>query len=120
MRSNTFKSVLVRSGFVAVVALAASAASFAQSVNLKAAPTTTTLPDGQVVPMWGYTCTAVAPVTCVAANPSAGTTWSPIVITVPSDTASFAINLTNSLPASLPTSLVIVGQLGGGLGGVPA
>ena len=27
-----------------------------QQVNLTAAPTTTTLPDGQSVPMWGYSC----------------------------------------------------------------
>jgi hypothetical protein len=121
MRSNTFKSALVESGLLAAVLMAASAASFAQSVTLTASSTTTSLPDGQVVPMWGYTCSAVAaPATCVASNPNAGTGWSPVVITVPSGPGSFTINLTNNLPAPLPTSLVIVGQLGGGLGGIPA
>ena len=54
-------------------------------VSLTAAPTTTTLPDGTSVPMWGYTCGAPGSgttATCRAANPAA-TGWSPVVITVP-------------------------------------
>ena len=83
--------------------------------------------------MWGYSCgTAVtgATATCVALNNAvaAGTatvgTWSPVVITVPSGQY-LTISLTNNLtftptgattPNTVPTSLVIVGQLGGGLG----
>src|SRR5262249_40652399 len=44
--------------------------------------------------------------------------WSPIVITVPytGSSTSLSINLTNNLPAPVPTSITIVGQLGGGLG----
>jgi hypothetical protein len=116
MRSNTFKSVLIKSGLAASVLLLASGISFAQSVSLTAARTTTTLPDGSQVPMWGYSCTtAVAPATCAASNTAAGTAWSPVVITAPP--GSLTINLTNSLPAAVPeTSLVIVGQLGAGLG----
>ena len=87
----------------------------AQSINLTATSTSTTMPDGQVVPMWGYTCqgASVAPATCAASNPAAAGAWSPIVITT--TPGSLTINLTNSLPG-VPTSLVIVGQLGGGLG----
>jgi hypothetical protein len=90
----------------------------AQTVSLKAASTFATLPDGQSVPMWGYTCSsaAVAPATCAALNPGASVSgnWSPVVITVPP--GNLTISLQNSLPGTVPTSLVVVGQLGGGLG----
>ncbi|WP_341316742.1 choice-of-anchor Q domain-containing protein [Paraburkholderia sp. IMGN_8] len=122
MRSTQFKATLFdvfKAGVTACILLTASSVSFAQVVNLTAKATTAALPDGQAVPMWGYTCTpaAVAPATCAAANPGAGANWSPVVITVP--TGSLTINLTNSLPGAVPTSLVIVGQLGGGLGEAP-
>jgi hypothetical protein len=120
--NNTFKATLIKSGLAASVLLLASGAANAQ-VALTAQPSTTTLPDGQTVPMWGLACgtvtassgapTAGAP-TCASLNPSAGATaWSPPVITVQTGTP-LQITLTNSLP--VPTSLVIVGQLGGGLG----
>jgi hypothetical protein len=129
MKANTFKAILVKTGFVASILLLTSGVSFAQSVvNLSAAPTQAALPDGQMVPMWGYTCTGTpTSATCAAANPNAGTNWSPVVITVPYNPSgtSLTINLTNSLSFtaglgtnSVPTSLVIVGQLGGGLGDV--
>src|SRR4029077_20077203 len=118
MRFNTSKSLLINSGLAGSVLLLASGASFAQSVSLTAGATTTTLPDGSVVPMWGYSCSAaaVAPATCVSLNTNAAAgTWSPVLITVPP--GNLTISLTNGLPASVPeTSLVIVGQLGGGLG----
>ena len=124
MRSNTLKATLTKTVLAVTVLLLGAGVSFAQTVNLTAAPAGASLPDGQTVPMWGYTCgtgaaAAVAPATCAASNPAAGTTgtiWSPVVITVPP--GSLTINLTNSLPAPLATSLVIVGQLGGGLGDV--
>jgi hypothetical protein len=97
-------------------------AAVAQQVNLTAGPTTATLPDGSVVPMWGYSCGAVvtgSTATCAAANPNAAGSWSPVLITVPTGT-DLTINLTNSLSFSngnrVPTSIMIVGQLGGGLG----
>jgi hypothetical protein len=125
MRTNQFKAILsglVKTGLAASMLVMASGATFAQTVNLKAQALSTRLPDGQVVPMWGYACSAaaVAPATCAAANPSAGADWSPVVITVPP--GNLTINLTNNLPTppgattGVPTSLVIVGQLGGGLG----
>jgi hypothetical protein len=128
MRSNYLKTLQTAVLAVTVLLLGASL-SFAQSsVNLTAGASTANLPDGQAVPMWGYTCTGTPTnATCVAANPNAGTGWSPVVITVPYtaaagvSTTNLTISLTNSLPVppggtGIPTSLVIVGQLGGGLG----
>jgi hypothetical protein len=82
------------------------------------------MPDGNAVQMWGYTCDATQPtgttVTCAALNPGATAgVWSPVLITVPYVSAgtSLTIQLTNNLPTAVAeTSLVIVGQLGGGLG----
>src|SRR5579864_7080844 len=125
MRPNTFKSALIKSGLAASVLLLVSGASYAQTVNLTAAPATSYLPDGSAVPMWGYSCGAAvsgSTTTCAALNPNApaatATTlagWSPVVITVPyvSTGTSLTINLTNSLTFNgnpIPTSLVIVGQ----------
>src|SRR3984957_16925647 len=119
MRTITTKASRFYSSLAASILLVASGASVAQSVvGLTAAPTSTTLPDGQAVPMWGYTCSAtVAPATCVAANPNAGATWSPVVITVPYTGANTSLTINWSFPtSSIPTSLMIVGQVGGGLG----
>jgi hypothetical protein len=153
MRTNTFRAALTKSGLAASILLLASGASYGQTtpqqVGLTAAPTTVTMPDGSVVPMWGYFCgTAVAgsTATCAGLNthaPAATLTspggWSPVVITIPytsttvgtvtTSTTTLQINLANHLtftPATpagsaannIPTSLMIVGQLGGGLGTV--
>src|SRR5712664_4091973 len=132
MRINNFKALLKTAlRVVCILPLAAGVAFGQQVVNLTAGPTSVTLPDGSTVPMWGYSCglpvtTNAAPTaTCAALNPHAplATTttpagWSPVVITVPTGQA-LTITLTNSLSFganSVPTSLVIVGQLGGGLG----
>src|SRR5579864_8087856 len=99
-----------------------------QQINLTAGPTTATMPDGSQVPMWGYSCGAIvtgSAATCAPLNPGAAGGWSPVVITVPTGTG-LTINLTNNLsftPAgstsanTIPTSIMIVGQVGGGLGG---
>src|SRR6059058_3937394 len=137
MRSNNDKSVLKHAGLAASVLLVASGVVFAQQqVNLTAAPATATMPDGTAVPMWGYSCdaTQVAGTTasCTALNKAVAAAaltttplvgvWSPVVITVPTG-QTLQINLTNSLSFAngntVPTSLVIVGQLGGGLGAAP-
>jgi hypothetical protein len=129
MRSNYLKTLKTAVRLAGVLLLGAGLAVAQQQVNLTAGPTTVTLPDGSVVPMWGYFCgTAVSgsTATCAALNPaSVGTTvstWSPVVITVPTG-QTLQINLTNSLAIAsgsgfnnIPTSLTIVGQLGGGLG----
>jgi len=130
----TFKSVLKAAILVAAILLLGADASFAQqTVNLTAAPTIYTAPDGTVIPMWGYFCglgVTGSTANCAALNPgSAATlttpaTWSPVVITVPTGQA-LTVNLTNNLlfvhngsttPNTVPTSIVIVGQVGGGLG----
>src|SRR5215469_11387374 len=140
MRSVNFKPALTRSALAVSVLLVASTAAFGQqTVNLTAGPATTTLPDGSSVPMWGYSCTGVTGTalptgspTCDALNAAAhtglpgsnttsATVWSPIIITVPAGqdltiTLSDNLTFTGTGTNSVPTSLVIVGQLGGGLG----
>ena len=149
IRMNDFKckATLKAAAVISVFLLFAAAAAFGQqTINLSAAPTTTTLPDGTTVPMWGYFCGTAATgatATCNPLNPSSAATaatsttpatpatWSPVLITVPINTAgatSLTINLTNNLSFTptgattantVPTSIVIVGQVGGGLGGAP-
>src|SRR5207237_7828652 len=135
MRFNDLKICLKTAVLLtAVLLLGAGRVVAQQQVNLTAGPTTVTLPDGSVVPMWGYSCgTAVTSSTATCANlnplaPAATTTtpagWSPVMITVPTG-QTLVINLSNNLSFTagtatntVPTSLVIVGQLGGGLGDV--
>src|SRR6266702_2289521 len=126
MRFNYLKTCLKTAVFLtAVLLLGAGVAVAQQQVNLTAGPATVTLPDGSVVPMWGYSCTALAvgvtsTATCANLNPlAAAGTWSPVIITVPTG-QTLQINLTNNLAFlngnTVPTSLTIVGQLGAGLG----
>ena len=123
MRTYIFKAVIKAVLRVACIFPLAAVATFGQQqVNLTAGPSTVTLPDGSSVPMWGYTCTPLASgvtstATCAALNNQTG--WSPVIITIPTG-QDLTVNLTNNLSFmngnSVPTSLVIVGQLGGGLG----
>ncbi|HEX4066537.1 MAG TPA: choice-of-anchor D domain-containing protein [Acidobacteriaceae bacterium] len=136
MQSIKARITMKKAFLTASILLLMSGLAFAQQqVSLTAMPTSTTLPDGTTVPMWGYFCTALpqgttSTATCTALNPSAaiGGNWSPVVITVPTGQG-LQINLTNSLSFAVkdsggntiatnnvPTSLTIVGQLGGGLG----
>src|ERR1700751_5009166 len=122
MRTNNSKSVLRKTGLASALLLTSGLAIGQVQVSLTAGPANAGLPDGSNVPMWGYTC---GPVTgtgasCAKLNPAA-TGWSPVVITVPTGQP-LEVDLKNNLPvppqatAGIPTSLVIVGQLGGGLG----
>src|SRR5271157_318957 len=131
MRTNNFtsKTILKAVARVSAVLLFTAAVGFGQQqVNLTAGPATATLPDGSAVPMWGYSCQPLASgvtssATCAPLNPAATAgTWSPVVITVPTGQA-LTINLTNNLSFTagtgtntIPTSIMIVGQVGGGLG----
>src|SRR6267143_415966 len=128
MRTNNLKVILKAAlRVVCILPFAAAVALGQQTVSLTAGPSTATLPDGSLVPMWGYSCGAAvtgSTATCVPLNTTAAGGWSPVVITVPAG-QSLTVNLTNNLsflPAgrstanTVPTSLVIVGQLGGGLG----
>src|SRR6516165_2161633 len=95
MRTTHFKAnaMMKAAALVASMLLFGVSASFGQqTINLTAAPTTTTLPDGTTVPMWGYFCGAAATgstATCAALNPASvatttkPATWSPVIITVP-------------------------------------
>ena len=217
MRTNNLKATLKAATLVAGLFLAGTTVAFGQQqVNLTAGPAGITTPDGNGVPMWGYTCGALAATvtstaTCAplsgAGSPAAvgalgavavvnggsgytsapgvsisapttlggvtatavaavangqvvsitlmtpgsgytsaptvmlsggggtgaaataGPAWSPVVITVPTGaTGGLQINLTNNLvftpqttgatANSIPTSIMIVGQAGGGLGTV--
>ncbi len=120
MRSTCLTATMKVAVLAASILLLATGLAFAQSVTLTAGPTSITLPDGQVVPMWGYSCGTAVNATCAPLNP-AGAGWSPVVIRVPP--GPLTINLNNNLSFAtgtgtntVPTSLVIVGQLGGGLG----
>jgi Bacterial Ig domain/IPT/TIG domain len=119
MRLNSLKAIAKTAVLGAAVLLLGMGAASAQvTVNLSAGSTSATLPDGTSVPMWGYTCTTANDPNCRALNPNANGSWSPVVITVPTGQA-LTINLTNNLlfnGNNIPTSLVVVGQLGGGIG----
>jgi hypothetical protein len=132
MQTKNFKAMLKSATLVLTILALATVAAFGQQpINLAAAPTTYTAPDGTTIPMWGYFCGAPvsgSTATCAALNP-ASATWSPVVITVPvaapGSATSLTINLTNNLTFTpvgattantIPTSIVIVGQVGGGLG----
>jgi len=131
MRMTYLKSILKAAlQGVTVLLLGAGLAGAQQQVNLLATPSSLTLPDGSTVPMWGYSCGAVvtgSTATCAALN-KAATGWSPVLITVPTGASGgLTISLTNGLtftPAGatkanlIPTSIMIVGQVGGGLGKV--
>jgi hypothetical protein len=129
-RSDTKSPLKLAVLAVNILLLGATAAFAQQQINLTAGPTNLILPDGSSVPMWGYSCGAVvagSTATCAALNANAGGRWSPVVITVPTG-QTLTINLTNNLsftPAgtttanNVPTSIVVVGQIGGGLGSSP-
>ena len=72
-------------------------------IQLTAQRMTTTLRDGTAAPMWGY---------CEGA--SCTTAWAPGPTIIAAAGSSLTIKLTNNLP--VPTSLVILGQTGGGVG----
>src|SRR5215469_1268653 len=122
MHTNHFKAILKSTARVLAILSFATAAYGQQTINLTAAPTSTTMPDGTVVPMWGYSCGGLvtgSTASCAALNPAvaaaqaavaAGTptaaqtalaaAWSPVVITVPAaatGATSLTINLTNNL-----------------------
>jgi hypothetical protein len=124
MRTHTLKAILNSAARAIGLLLFGAVVAFGQQqVNLTAGPATATLPDGKAVPMWGYSCDATQPAstaTCAALKKGVTSSliWSPVVITVPTG-QSLQINLTNNLSFggnSIPTSIMIVGQIGGGLG----
>jgi hypothetical protein len=77
------------------------------TVSLTAQRMSLALPDGNTAPMWGFCTTGLCPA------PVSGQWAQGPTITVPTG-QQLTINLTNTLPT--PTSIVILGQLGAGLG----
>src|SRR5690349_14819324 len=117
MQSTFMKATLNKAALAMTILRLAAAVCAAQTVNLTAGRyTNTVLPDGSTVPGWGFACDAVnlptGNATCGALNKSGA--WAPPVITVPAN-SNLTITLKNTL--TVPTSIVIVGQVvGGGLG----
>ena len=75
IRINDSKSKTPLKAAVTIGALLlfAAANNFAQQVvNLMAGPTTTTMPDGTVIPMWGYTCGAAVAGSAATCAPLSG------------------------------------------------
>ncbi|MBS0375938.1 MAG: DUF11 domain-containing protein [Proteobacteria bacterium] len=130
MSTRMNKLSFIRAGLAALALVTSAGAALAQStVTLTAAPASAALPDGQSVPMWGYFCGAVSTgVTCTAMNglpQTGGTSWQPPLIRVPAG-STLTITLTNQLSFGtttdqlVPTSIVIDGLVGGGLGDAPS
>jgi hypothetical protein len=97
MRISHLKDMLKTSVRAATVLLLGAGVAGAQQVNITAKATSATLPDGSTAPMWGYSCDTTQPAsttaTCAALNPNAGLSWSPVIITVPSESAALNIQL---------------------------
>ena len=112
-----FHAGLRKSAALAATLLAAAGlASAATTVNITAQRATAVLPDGSTVPMWqfcGAAATGSAGTTVGGACPAAGTVapWAPGPTIVLPVGDVLTVNLSNSLP--VPTSLTIVGQIGG-------
>src|SRR6516164_4940108 len=101
MRENDYSMTLTTAMRTGVLLLLVPAGALAQQqINLTAAPTNLTLPDGSTVPMWGYSCpttqVAGSTATCAPLNPNAAGGWSPVLITVPTGQG-LTVNLTNHL-----------------------
>jgi FtsP/CotA-like multicopper oxidase with cupredoxin domain len=113
----------IKAAAVAATVLLFTAGASLANVGLTAKPKTVTLPDGRSVPMWGLVCAPGSNTnpgmgaTCTALDGSAqgDAQWRPPLIRVQTH-SSLTIDLTNNLPGGVPTSLMIVGQLGGDLG----
>ncbi len=56
MRSSFCQLVLKKVALTVTILLLAAGASYAQSVSITATRQTTTLLDGNTVPMWGWVC----------------------------------------------------------------
>ena len=126
MRSTTMKNTYLKTSALTVSLLLAAGASVAgtTTINMTAQRTSATFADGTTVPMWGMCspdtngAAALGGATLAGGScTTAADVWTPgPTITVPYDAAgtTLTITLTNNLPT--PTSIVILGQIGGGLG----
>lgn len=85
------------------VILGLTGTSYAAEYFLRADTTTKTMPDGQVVVMWGFAADSA-----FGANDGTVTVPGP-VLTVPANQGNLIVNLDNNLP--VPVSIVIPGQI---------
>ena len=126
MKTKISNALLRNALGVALLVATSLASAGTTMVNLTALRSTTTLPDGTSVPMWGYCsadvngATALGGATLIGgACAAAGSAqpWAPgPTITVPYDAAGISLNIALTNQLQVPTSIVILGQLGGGLG----
>jgi len=122
---NWMRKLLGVAGLLSAALLGSQAASAATTVNLTAQRASLTLPDGQSASMWAYCGSAVA----AGAGTTVGGACVPVPATAPAGTLPawtqgptivvpagdvLTITLSNTLPS--PTSVAILGQIGGGLG----
>ncbi|MDB6162017.1 MAG: multicopper oxidase type 3 [Gammaproteobacteria bacterium] len=116
MNNKTTKRLMGLLG--ASMLLAAGTLQASTVVNLTAQRSHATLPDGTSVPMWQFCGGLAAPSTVSSGTTTGGAcggAWKPgPTIIVPSSDSLLTINLVNNL--KVPTSIVILGQIGGGLG----
>src|SRR3982074_1122385 len=104
---DSFKTALLAKVFAAAVFLTVFDASAANvSVNLTAQKMSTALPDGSTAPMWGFCATP--------ASGDCSGSWAPGPTIVAAAGDMLTITLKNSL--LVPTSIVILGQIGGTVG----
>ncbi|CAN5817624.1 hypothetical protein BH11PSE8_BH11PSE8_39850 [soil metagenome] len=103
MNTRSVIALMGRALVASIVLLCGAAGAATVNVNLTAQRMSTTLPDGASVPMWGYCSTG----SCTGA-------WAPGPTIVAASGDTLTVTLTNNLPVS--TSLVILGQFGGGVG----
>lgn len=95
MRMKKHIKLSVQIVFIMIAVILLASPSFAAVFNLRADETTVTMPDGAIIPMWGFALDA-GPVTVPG----------PFLVMPPGDTT-LTINLTNDL--SEPISIVIPG-----------
>jgi large repetitive protein len=114
MRDRRKPGTFGATAFVAALLLGANLAAADTTVNLTARRTAVTLPDGTTVPMWGYCGATATGSTGSTSGGSCGATWTPGPTITVTTGETLKINLSNQLPT--PTSVVILGQIGGGLG----
>src|SRR3979409_2142651 len=119
MRTSINRATLGVAAIASAMFGAVGAASAATTVNLTAQRVNATMPDGASIPMWGYCSTGLTststPIAGIVVGGNAcGTTWSPGPTIVVNAGDTLSIVLTNTLP--VPSSVTILGQVGGELG----
>src|SRR5512143_1841399 len=102
MTMKNAKRIIVCTTFLLVVSMLASAgAAFAATYNLRAERVSLTMPDGTVVPAWGFADDVAGAGTGTVTVPGPQ-------LVVPGGDTTLVINLQNNLP--VPVSISIPGQ----------